>query len=303
MPVTLLPISNTISFVSATIPPELVVSPAISYWIYVEDENLAQESIHFNIGVMMPEKADASIELDAQTSKREGTTLRSSAYVNTNSNAFGKVSLFVNDVEAASKSLLLVEGQTKVDLDWYIPKEGKQMTYDLRAEVDLYGDSISTDITKLNTFPRTQLIPISEMKPISPLSDEVGNVIAQPASVYASDRYYENLRFQVTTEDGFCFIGPSENCAVQESTSSERGGIKSVEYNGKIYRIDYSGQYSSLERFSITTVDQIPSKLAIILVPLEKQIDEFVPPAFAAEDIDLKVKYRAISEIVTVKST
>jgi hypothetical protein len=265
--------------------------------------------------------------LDAQTSKREGATLRSSAYVNTNSNAFGKVSLFVNDLEVSSKSLLLVEGQTKVDLDWHIPKEGKQMVYDIRAEVEIYGDSISTDITKLNTFPRTQIIPISEMKPILPFNDEFGNVIAEPTSVYASDRYYENLRFQVTAEDGYCFIGPSENCAVQESTSSERGGIQSIEHNGKIYIIDYSGSYSSLERFSITTIDQLPSKLVITLVPLEKTmkgpieelieelteepieapidepIDEFMPPAFALEDIDLKVKYRTISEIVTVKST
>ena len=31
MPVILLPISNTTSFISATIPPELVVSPGISY--------------------------------------------------------------------------------------------------------------------------------------------------------------------------------------------------------------------------------------------------------------------------------
>ena len=136
-------------------------------------------------------------------------------------------------------------------------------------------------------------------------------MIDQPALVYASDRYYENLRFQVTTEDGYCFIGPSENCAVQESTASERGGIQSIEHNRKIYRIDYSGPYNPLERFSITTIDQIPSKWAIILVPLEEPIEvpidepigEFMPPVFAAEDIDLKVKYRTISEIVTVKST
>jgi len=78
---------------------------------------------------------------------------------------------------------------------------------------------------------------------------------------------------------------------------------------------------------SIGTIDQIPRDLEVTLVPLEttmkdpmeeiieqlveepieelieKPIDEFIPPVFATEDINLKVKYRAISEIVTVKST
>ena len=40
-----------------------------------------------------------------------------------------------------------------------------------------------------------------------------------------------------------------------------------------------------------------------IEAPIDEPIGEFMPPAFAAEDIDLKVKYRTISEIVTVKST
>ena len=85
-------------------------------------------------------------------------------------------------------------------------------------------------------------------------------------------------------------------------------------------------QRSSFESVSIDTIDQIQSDLEVTLVPLkttikgpieeiieelieepieesiEKPIDEFAPPAFATEDIDLKVKYRAISEIVTVKS-
>ncbi len=205
-------------------------------------------------------------------------------------------------------------------------KRRKANGYDIRAEVEIYGDSITTDITKLNTFPRTQIIPISEMKPILPFNDEFGNVIAEPTSVYASD-YNKNLRFQVTTKDGFCFVGPSENCAVQESTASERYGKQNVEYGGQIYSIKLLiDPHSSFESVSIDTIDQIQSDLDVTLVPLkptmkgpmeeifeelveqpieesiEKPIDEFVPPAFAAEDIDLKIKYRAISEIVTVKS-
>ncbi|HEU05091.1 MAG TPA: hypothetical protein ENH95_08290 [Nitrosopumilus sp.] len=321
---------ETTLFVSGSISPDDMSSSAITYWIYSIDENLVeQESKHYTIAVKPTYDIDAAIELDITTSKPEGSTIRPTAYVTITApdSAFGTVSLIVNGNTVSTKAVLLEPTQTPVELEWKIPKVGKQMISDIRAEVKLYGDSVTTDIAKLNTFPRTQLIPISELKSILPLSDEVGNMIAQPALVYASDRYYENLRFQVTTEDGYCFIGPSENCAVQESTSSERGGIQSIEYNGKIYRIDYSGPYNPLERFSITTIDQLPSKLVIILVPLEKTmkgpmeelieeliekpieapidepIDEFMPSAFALEDIDLKVKYRTISEIVTVKST
>jgi len=199
---------ETTSIVSASILPEDMLRPAITYWIYAIDENLVeQESKHYSIGVKPTYDIDASIELDITTSKPEGSTIRPIAYV-TNiapESAFGTVSLIVNGDIVSTKAVLLEPGQTPVELEWKIPKEEKQMIYDIRAEVDLYGDSVTTDITKLNTFPRTQLIPISEMKPLSPLSDEVGNVIAQPALVYASDRYYENLRFQVTTEDGYCF--------------------------------------------------------------------------------------------------
>ncbi|HET6516897.1 MAG TPA: hypothetical protein VFG25_01590, partial [Nitrosopumilaceae archaeon] len=326
MPLSSLPISNA-SLASVTIPSDLVTSPGISYWIYVEDENqVSQESPHFEIGVITPVKPVASIELDTLTSKHEGSMLRTSAYVDVDTNAYGTVSLFVNDVKETTKSLLLVKGQTKVDLDWYIPEKEKQMTYELRAEVEIYGESTSTEITKLHTFPKTQIISISEMKPILPLSDETGNVIAKPTSVYASDHFYENLRLQVITKDGYCLVGPADNCAVQESTSNEFRGQRDIVHNDQIYGIKLLiDEYTSFESVLIDTVDQIPSELKVTLVPKEKQkvsmedlfddfeesieepidepINKFVPPIFASEDIKLKVKYKAVSEIVTVKST
>ena len=137
------------------------------------------------------------------------------------------------------------------------------------------------------------------MRVIESLTDKVGNVVAQPALLYASDPYHDDLRFRVTDHDGHCIIGDSEECMVKDSTVNERGGIVSAEHEGIIYRIFYSGPYSSLERFSITSVDKFPSEWTITL----ESMDEFVPQAFALQDIDLKVKYRTISEIITVKST
>jgi len=121
--------------------------------------------------------------------------------------------------------------------------------------------------------------------------------VGETALIYASDHYHEDLRFRVVGPDGYCFIGGSDECAVQDSTAEQRGGLASIEYNGVIYRVKYSGADSALERFSITSVDPIPTGWSITL----ESEDTFIPQAFALEDIKLKVKYRTISETVTVK--
>jgi len=301
MDITPLQILNTASLVSASISSDAILPPAITYWIYVIDENSAkQESKHYSIGVKPTYSIDTSIELDITTSKSEGSSIRPTAYVTNNAlaPAFGTISLIANEKVVSTKSLVLEPGQTPVDLEWKVPKVGSQMTYEIRAEVELYGDSIATGITKLNTFPGTEIISISEMEPITSFTDEVGNVVAKPTLVYASDHYHEDLRFKVILQDGYCLIGASEDCAVRDSTLEQRGGVQSVEYNGNIYRIFYTGPYSPLERFSITSVDDLSNDLTITL----ETMDYFVPQAFALKDIDMKVKYSAISEIVTVKS-
>jgi len=293
---------ETTLLVSASISPDDMFRPAITYWIYAIDENLVEQvSKHYSIGVKPTFDVSAAIELDITTSKPEGSTIRPTAYV-TNiapESAFGTVSLIVNGNTVSTKAVLLEPGQTPVKLEWKIPKEGKQVIYDVQAKVDLYETSISTEIAKLNSFMKTQIVPLSQMRTLEPLTDEVGNIVAQPALFYTSDPYHENLRFQVVDHDGHCIIGSSEECAVKDSTVNERGGIASVEHKGIIYRIFYSGPYSSLERFSITSVDKFPGEWTITL----ESMDEFVPQAFALQDIDLKVKYRTISEIITVKST
>jgi len=300
---------ETTLFVSESISPDEMFRPAITYWIYAIDENLVEhESKHYSIGVKLTFDVNAAIELDITTSKPEGSTIRPTAYVmNTASEpAFGTVSLIVNGNIVSTKGVLLEPGQTPVKLEWKIPKVGKQMTYDIQANVDLYDISVSTETTQLNSFMKTQVIPLSQMTAVESLTDKVGNVVAQPALLYASDHYHDDLRFRVTDHNGHCIIGGSEECTVKDSTVKERGGIASLEHEGIIFRIFYSGPYSTLERFSITSVDPLSGEWTITLEPMVKAmepIDEFMPPAFALEDIDLKVKYRTISEIITVKST
>ncbi|MFB5646181.1 MAG: hypothetical protein ACE5R3_06260, partial [Nitrosopumilaceae archaeon] len=212
---------------------------------------------------------------------------------------FGTVSLIVNGKTISSSAEIFEPGQTPIPLEWRIPKVGKQMAYNVQASVNLYDRQITTEIAEVNSFMKTQVIPLSQMSTAETITDRVGNVVAEPALLYASDYYHDHLRFRVIDHNGHCIIGGSEECEVRDSTATERGGIVSIEHEGIIYRVQYSGPYSPLERFSITSIDQFPEEWTITL----ESMDEFVPQAFALQDIDLKVKYRTISEIITVKST
>ena len=136
------------------------------------------------------------------------------------------------------------------------------------------------------------------MQTIQPVTGQAGNTVAEPALLYASDSQHRDLRFRVIGNDGFCFIGATDECAVKDSTLNKRGGVESIEHNGIIYRVKYSGTDSPLERFSITSVDQVSTNWNITL----ESTDDFIPQAFAMEDIHLKVKYRTISEMITVSS-
>jgi len=136
------------------------------------------------------------------------------------------------------------------------------------------------------------------MQTIPPITDQAGNTVAEPALLYASDFANDNLRFRVIGNGGFCFIGATDECAVKESTLGSRGGIQSIEHDGIIYRVKYSGADSPLERFSITSVDQVSTNWNITL----ESMDDFIPQAFVMQDVHLKVKYRTISEMTTVSS-
>jgi len=292
---------DSASKISTSIPPVFMVAPGIEYWIHVFDENLDETtSQHYTLGVKPNYDVDASLELDIPTSKSEGSTIRPSAYVINHSEepAFGTISLLVDGKVVSSATEFFGAGETQVLLEWVIPKEGQQMIYVVQAKLDLYDTSVTTEKAYMSSFMKTQLISLSEMQTIKPLTDQVGNTVAQPALLYASDFAYDNLRFRVIGNGGFCFIGATDECAVKESTLGNRGGIESIEHNGIIYRVKYSGADSPLERFSITSVDQISPDWNITL----ESMDDFIPQAFAMEDINLKVKYRTISDLITVSS-
>jgi hypothetical protein len=301
MDVTPLEIMDTASMVSASAPPMFLVAPGITYWIHVMDENLDDRtSKHYTMGVKPTYDVDSSIELDIQLSKPEGSTIRPSAYVTNHVEGltFGTVSLLVDGRVVSSATEFFGSGETKVSLEWVIPKERQHMVYAVQAKLDLYDISATTEKAYVNSFMKTRIISVSEMQTIQPVTDQAGNTVAQPALLYASDSAHDNLRFRVTGDEGFCFIGATDECAVKESTLGNRGGIQSIEHNGIIYRVKYSGADSPLERFSVTSVDQVSTNWNITL----ESTDDFIPQAYAMEDIHLKVKYRTISDLITVRS-
>ena len=137
----------------------------------------------------------------------------------------------------------------------------------------------------------------SEIKSLEPITEN-DTILADPTLIYSSNSIDQNLRFHVTAPNGQCIIGVSEECAIHDSTTNQRGGLTSIEYEDQIIRVRYSGPDSSLERFSITSIDPLVDNW---IVSLETS-DGVIPQAQAMKDMPIKVKYRTHLETITVYS-
>jgi hypothetical protein len=273
--------------------------PAISYWIHIIDENLNEaESKQYNIGVKPIYIGDVTFEMDIPSIKESDSLVRPQLFVdNKDLPSYGIVSLIVNGEIISKKSQLFATGETIVNLEWKSPKVDEHTIYDVMASVDLYDKSISTNSAKLHIYPKTITMLSSEIKSLEPITEN-DTVLADPALIYASNSVDQSLRFHVIAPNGQCVIGVSEECAINDSTTSQRGGLASIEYEDQIIRVRYSGPDSPLERFSITSIDPLVDNW---IVSLETS-DGIIPQAQAMKDMPIKVKYRTHSETITVYS-
>ncbi len=293
-----LPGLSTVYTVSSVIPDSLLKGPAVEFWIrLVTEEGIIKESEHSMIGVM-PEgySGESAAEMDTVTIKAQGTTLRPTTYLTNEGEipVYGTVTLVADGERVSSKPVLLTPGQNRITLEWSIPKSDDTRVYNIQTLLEVYDTSYITSIATLNTFVRTQIIPITEQSSIEPITDELGNSIARPAMLYASNP--EDGQFRVTAPDGKCVIGAG--CLVEQSTLQNRGAIDSVILDGQIFRVRYSGADNALERFSITSLDSVLGQWSI---EIESENSEFM--ASAIQDVPIKVKYRAErSPLVTVTS-
>jgi len=294
--------SQSTSIVSGIIPEYLIEEPAVKFWIYlVTAEGLVKESVH-SIVAVRPDgySGESSVEMDTTIIKAQGTTLRPTAYITNTAEipVYGDVSLMVDGEAVLSEPALLQPGQNIISLKWMIPKSESARTYDIQTQVEVYEDTVITSEATLNTYSRTQKVPVSVLESIEYVTDETGNAIARPAIIYASNEN-EGTQFRVTAPDGTCVIGGSSDCLVNESTADIRGGLDSVIIGGHIYRVKYSGTDNALERFSITSLDSVVGKWQ---VELEAR-DGILPYASALEETLLTIKYRAErGSLVTVTS-
>jgi hypothetical protein len=281
-------IANTY-YVSAELPVSFVQTPAIIYWIHVvNQEEKIQASAKYYLGVKPTYPLDARLELDTPTAKSQGSTLRPSAYVyNEGKPLFGSVSLLVNGKVEYTSSEYIFKDITAIDLAWNVP-EDSQTSYDIKARLNLYDKEIDTASTTVNTFKSTKSYPISDVINVQSIVDKEQKLVARAGLLYSSDAN-PGLHYRVVSPDGKCVIGGSDSCAVKQSTLGKRGNAESIEINGQVFRIRYSGQDSPLERFSITSVDPIEGVWSVSL-----ESDSIIPEAHASEDTQIKIKYRTM---------
>ncbi len=282
-------VANTY-IVSAELPTTFLQTPAIIYWIHVvNQEEKIQASEKYYLGVKPTYPLDARLELDTPIAKSQGSTLRPSAYVyNEGKPLFGSVSLLVNGKVEFTSSEYVFKDITAIDLAWNVPELDSQTSYDIKARLNLYDKEIDTGSTTVNTFKSTKSYSISDVINVQSIVDEQQKLVARAGLLYSSDAN-PNLHYRVVSPDGKCVIGDSDSCMVKHSTLGKRGNAESIEIDGQIFRVRYSGQNSPLERFSITSVDPIEGVWSVSL-----ESDSIVPEAHASEDTQIKIKYRTL---------
>jgi hypothetical protein len=295
MDVVPLQISNTTYLVSAVIPSEQLHAPAMEYWIDVQNSvQKRSDSVHYTLGVKPNYDVTASIQIDANSNRPEGTTANPTVYLTNNGTAplFGIISLIV-DGKTVDNSLpqLFAPGQTQVKLEWNTPVLNRLATHQVTAKATIYDTVIQSDTYSVNTFTPTKTVPISVQDNISTIT-KGNSTVAYPGVLYSSFKDNNIMRYKVTSPDGTCVIGGDATCLVRDSTFGMRGNLKSVTIGDQIYRVRYSGPDSTLERFSITSVDPIVGKWKVEVVSQK----DLVPHAEAASDVFLKIKYTAVQD-------
>jgi hypothetical protein len=284
-------VSNTTYVISGTIPKEMMQAPAISYWIHVENHaGKESDSDKYAIGVKPNYSPNGKLEFDILPTRAEGTTATPTAYFTNSGNpVFGTISLVADgNTVYTSPVQLFGSGQTPVNLKWKTPTVGQLVNHHVIAIAEFYGKSFETDAASVITFPGTITMSILQSSNID-IIKENNKTVANPSVLYSSFKNDGNMRYRVTAPDGTCVIGASDNCLVTQSTQELKGNFKSITIGDQIYRVRYSGPSSSLERFSITSVDPIVGHWN---VEIDSQ-DGLVPQAHAMQDVFLKVKYRA----------
>ncbi|MGI0074965.1 MAG: hypothetical protein ACREA5_03365, partial [Nitrosotalea sp.] len=250
------------------------------------------DSDSYSIGVQPNYPVVGNIDIDIKTSRIGGTVSHPTAYYSNNSTGpvYGRVVLLVDGTVAyVSPSQVFTTGQNVVNLEWKTPTVGTVSQYQVQARAEIFGKSIDTISSNVDTFPGTINLPISKLANVVDVS--IGNnTIAKASTLYSSFNNDGTMRFKVTASDGTCVIGADDSCLVSKSTFGLAGNFKTIMIGDQVYRVRYSGPNDSLERFSITSVDSMSGNWKVEI----DSTNGLLPSVHAMDDVSLKVKYRAV---------
>jgi hypothetical protein len=281
-------ISNSTYTVSGTIPASMVLSPAIKYWIHVENQDKPVDSTQYELAIKPQYAIAGKMDLYVVSNRIGGTVATPTAFFTNNSTGpiYGSVTLIVDGNPVYESQLHMFDtGLTKVNLQWNSPSTDKILPHNMQAQAKFYNKTISSQQFTMNTFPSTKTVSVSNLVNIQSMVDNKGNVMAVPGNLYSSHLHETGLSFRVTAPDGTCVIG--NNCLVNKSTYTLSDQVMQITIGEQIYRIRYSGPDATLERFTISSVDPI---LGHWNVELESN-GGIIPQAQAMEKIPLKIKY------------
>jgi len=287
-----LPVSNSTYIISGTIPVEFMKSPAIEYWIHVQNQaGKSTDSIQYSVGVKPSYPINGKLELDVIQNRAAGTTAKPTVYFTTVGNSvYGTISLVVDGITVyTSQTQLFSVGQTSVRLEWKTQSTDQLSNHQIQAIANIYDKKISANAA-ISTFSSVKTISIMQPVQINIITDSNGHTIANPQVLYSSFKNDGDKMYKVIAPDGTCVIGGSQNCLVTGTTLGLPGQIKSITIDDQVFRVRYSGSSSPLERFSITSIDPIVGQWKV-------EIDSLInllPQAHAMEDIFLKIKYEAV---------
>jgi len=253
---------NSTYLVSGTIPQNMLQSPAISYWITVQnqqDKSSSSEPLTF--GVKPSYNLRGTLELDTPpTNVAEGSETNLSAYYNNTATGpvFGTISLLVDgNTTYVSSSQVFSVGQTRISLPWKSQTAGMLETHHLQAVAQFYDAHFESDVNDVYTYPQTKTVSISQLNSIDLLKDDNGTLVASPKVLHSSYVHEPGSNYQVISPDGTCVIGVLTGCLVNQSTYGLDHQTKSVTIGDQIYQVRYSGPDDLLERFTISSTDPI----------------------------------------------
>ncbi|HXX06203.1 MAG TPA: hypothetical protein VEJ68_05200, partial [Candidatus Bathyarchaeia archaeon] len=278
---------------TGTIPSQSLQTPAVLYWIHVENKpGKTSDSDRYSIGVKPSYPIIGKLELDIAQNRAAGTTARPTAYFSATGNPeFGTISLVVDgNIVYTSPPQLFTVGQTAVSLEWKTQPTDQLTNHQIQAIANIYDNAFAANAT-ISIFSSVKTMPILQPIQIGVITDKNGHTVATPKVLYSSFENQGNLIFKVTAPDGTCVIGSANDCLVTSSTFGIPGQLKSITIGDQVFRVRYSGTDSTLERFSITSVDPIVGTWS---VEIDSTAD-LLPQAQAMGDVFLKIKYEAIA--------